>query len=125
VIPVRPSAALVVTQGAGTVRLGRGTARYADDLNLRAYAQSEVCIYGQTQQALTAVHLLAKKERAAVVERRRRPRTLWIGEGQEGDSDRGPILFTGYSIEGIKKQLFHVDPRARAGNRFTPDDMWK
>lgn len=124
VIPVRPDAALVVTQGTGAVRLGRGTVRYADDLNLRAYAQSAVCMYGQAQQALVDVHRLAKKERAAVVERRRRPRTLWIGERQESDRDRGPILFTGYSIEGIRKQLFHVDPRARAGTGITPDDMW-
>jgi hypothetical protein len=125
VIPVRPNAALVVAQGTGAIRHGRGTARYADDLNLRAYAQSDVCIYGQTQQALVDVHRLAKKERAAVLERRRRPKTLWIGEGREGDPDRGPILFTGYSIEGIRKQLLHVDPRARAGKGLTPDDMWK
>jgi Protein of unknown function (DUF4238) len=125
VIPVRQNAALVVTQGTGVVRHGRGTASYADDLNLRAYAQSDVCIYGQTQQAVVDVHRLAKKERAALMERRRRPRTLWIGDGQEGDPDREPILFTGYSIEGIKKQLFHVDSRARVGKGVTPDDMWK
>ena len=125
VIPISPNAVLVVTKGTGLVRHKEGLAGYAEDMNLRTYAQSEVCIYGQTQQAVVDVHGRARKERAAVAERRRRARTLWIGERREGDPESGPQLFTGYSLDGVKTQLFDVDPRARQGKGLKPEDMWK
>jgi len=125
VIPISPNAVLVVTKGTGLVGHKEGLAGYAEDMNLRTYAQSEACIYGQTRQAVVNVHRYARKERAALAERRRRARTLWIGERREGDPESGPHLFTGYSLDGVKTQLFDVDPRARQGKGLKPEDMWK
>jgi hypothetical protein len=125
VIPVSPTAVLLITRGNGEVHYRRGTPAYLEDLNLRAYSQSERCIYGRTQQSVVDVHLRAKKNRAAVFERRRRPRTLWIGEGAEGKRMGGLVLFTGYSIEGIRKQRFHVGPRGTLGKGVRAEDMWQ
>jgi hypothetical protein len=125
VIPVSPSSALVITRGSGRTGIGEGTSAYAEDLNLRAYAQAQVCIYGRCQQDVVGVHRSARKQPAAVIERRRRARTLWIGERHHGGPEGGPTEFTGYSIDGIRTQLFDVDPRAREEqNGLTPKDMW-
>jgi hypothetical protein len=126
VIPVSPTAALVITRGSGQVGRGDGTAAYAEDLNLRAHAQAEVCVYGRTQDDVVSAHRLARQRRAARAERRRRARTLWISEQREGDPEDGRVLFTGYSIDGIRSEWFDVDPRARRGQRgLKPEDLWR
>jgi hypothetical protein len=126
VIPVSPTAALVVTRGAGRVQTADGTVGYGEDLNLRAHAQGEVCVYGRTQDDVVAAHRLARRQRPARAERRRRARTLWISEQHEGDGEVGPVLFTGYSIDGIRSEWFHIDPRARRGQRgLKPEDLWR
>jgi hypothetical protein len=126
VIPVAPDAALVITRGTGQVRIAAGTKEYAEDLNLRAHAQSQVCIYGQGQRDVVEAHRLARKRRADRAERLRRARTLWISEGTETDSAHGRMRFTGYSIDGVRSEVFDVDPRARVGQRgLRPEDMWR
>ncbi len=126
VIPVSPKAALVITRGSGRVGTGEATQGYAEDLNLRAHAQSHACIYGDSQQVVVGAHRFARQRPAAHADRRRRARTLWIGERGEGDPTDGPVRFTGYSIDGVRSELFDVDPRARAPKRsLRPGDMWK
>lgn len=126
VLPVAPTRALVVTPGSGRARHGQGTAAFAEDLNLRAYAQSQVCIYGRSQDAVVSVRRLAKRRGPDLIERRRRPRTLWILERRDGDPEHGPVRGTGYSIEGIRTEWFDVDPRARDERRAVrPEDMWR
>ena len=117
VIPVSPSAALVVKRGQGRIGLAQGNAAYADDLNLHAYAQSLACIYGRRQQDVVDVHLLARRNRSGVNERRRRARGLWILEGQEGAPEGRPIRGVGHSVEGVREAWFTIDPEpARASN---------
>jgi hypothetical protein len=126
VIPVSPTGALVITRGSGRVGTDEGTAAYAEDLNLRAHAQAQVCMYGRTQQDVVAAHRVARQRRAARAERRRRARTLWISEQRDGDPAGSPVLFTGYSIDGIRSEWFDVDPRARRGQRgLKPEDLWR
>ena len=125
VIPVSPRAALVIVQGSGQTGTGSGTVAYAEDLNLRAYAQTQTCIYGTTQQDVVAVQQLAGERSADLAARRRYARTLWIHEHTEGEPEQGPFRFIGYSLDGERSELFDVDPRAREGRRgVTPDDMW-
>ena len=125
VIPVAPMRALVMTRGAGRARRGEETPAYAEDLNLRAYAQSQTCIYGRSQDAVVRVRRLAKQQPSQLAARRRRARTLWILERQPGERETGPIRGTGYSIDGVRTQWFDVDPRARRGQRpLEPEDMW-
>jgi hypothetical protein len=126
VIPVAPSCALVITSGDGKYGYGEAGVDYVEDLNLRAYAQSAVCIYGRGQQAVVAAQQLARSRRADVIGRRRRPRTLWILEGQAGEPRSGPVLGKGYSIEGVRTEWFDVDPRARDESRaLRPADLWR
>jgi hypothetical protein len=126
VLPVSPTSALVITRGSGRIGTDEGKAQYAEDLNLRAHAQAEVCVYGQTQQDVVEAHRLARQQPAARAERRRRARTLWISEHSEGDRKHGPTRFTGYSIDGIRSEWFEVDPRAREGQSgLTPEDLWR
>lgn len=52
VIPVSPTAALVITRGSGRVGRDDGTAAYAEDLNLRAHAQARsVCTAGRKRMS--------------------------------------------------------------------------
>ncbi len=83
-------------------------------------------MYGRTQEDVVSAHRLARQRRAARAERRRRARTFWISEQQDGDPENGPVLFTGYSIDGIRSEWFEVDPRARRGQRgLKPEDLWR
>jgi Protein of unknown function (DUF4238) len=126
VIPVAPARALVVTRGAGRIGYGEAGPEYAEDLNLRVYAQSEVCIYGRGQQPVVAAKQLARRRRADVVERRRRPRIMWILERQAGEPEDAPVLGKGYSVEGVRTEWFEVDPAARDERRAVrPADMWR
>jgi hypothetical protein len=125
VIPVGPTRALVLTRGVGRAGRAEKSSAYAEDLNLRAYAQSQICIYGRSQDAVVRVRQLAKQRPSNLAARRRRARTLWILERQPGDPEAGPIRGTGYSIDGLRTQWFDVDPRARQGQRpLRPEDMW-
>ena len=126
VIPVAPTRALRMTRGAGRAGRCEAASAYAEDLNLRAYAQSQVCLYGRSQDAVVRVRQLAKQRRTHLAARRRRARTLWILERRPGDPETGPIRGTGYSIDGVHTQWFDVDPRARPGQRpLRPKDMWR
>jgi hypothetical protein len=125
VIPVRPDAALVITPGQGGAGWATGDSEYANDLNLRSYSQCEKCLYGRFTIDLLHINRLAARYPAAVHERRRRARTLWIAEGKQGDPATGPVEFVGYSIDGVRKQRFDVDPRAFDNQQpITPDDLW-
>lgn len=125
VIPVRPDAALVIKLGSGGAGWATGDADYANELNLRSYSQCEKCLYGQSKIDLLHVHRLAGRFPAAVHERRRRARTIWIAEGNKGESATGPVEFVGYSIDGVRRQQFNVDPRAFDNQQpITPDDLW-
>jgi Protein of unknown function (DUF4238) len=126
VIPVAPLSALVVTQGSGRVGYSDAGPEYAEDLNLRAWAQSEVCVYGCGQNPVVAVNRLARRRRPDLIARRRRPRTMWILEHQIGDPENAPVLGKGHSIEGVREEWFEVDPGARDGRRAVrPEDMWR
>lgn len=127
VIPVTPSSALLIKKGSGRVGIAEGDAAYSVDLNLRAYAQSLVCIYGSQQRDVVDVHRLARNSRSAITERRRRARILWLLEGQDGDIEAGrPVRGVGHSVEGVREAWFTIDPRAREGQRpLTPEDMWR
>lgn len=123
VIPVSPSSALAVTRGQGRVVWADGSEAFARDLNLRAHAQAQVCIYGRNQGDVVAAHQNARKDAAGRIERQRRPQTLWIAEG--GDKHDRRVLFTGYSVAGVRKQWFDVDPRAYTDRKpVTPEDLW-
>lgn len=125
VIPVTPTSALVVTPGSGRVGYGEAGPEYAEDLNLRAWAQSEVCVYGRGQQVVVAAKTLAKRRGADLIPRKRQPRTLWILERQAGDPEDAPVLGKGYSVDGVQEQWFEVDPAARDPRRAVrPEDMW-
>lgn len=125
VIPVSSTGALLITRGLGRAGIAEGTAAYAEDLNLRAHVQSQICIYGQNQQDVVAAHGLARQRPIDRAERRRWGRTLWITEAGEDDDRSGPTRFTGYSVDGVRSELFDVDPRAHEGQRgLKPEDMW-
>jgi len=94
-------------------------------LNIRAHSQSETCVYAQLSLDLFHVRRLAERYPDWVRERRRRARTFWVTEGPEGDESSDVFVFTGYSIDGIRTQRFHVDPRASEGQPgVTADDLW-
>ena len=123
VIPLRPNLALVIRSGEGGVGFGVGEAWYADELNLRVFAQSQVCLYGRSQEAVVHVRRHAKRYPADVIERRRRARTLWLIEGDDGP---GPFRAIGYSVDGEQEAWVEVDPQARRGRRgLTAEDLWR
>jgi hypothetical protein len=100
-----------------------GTPEYANDLNTRAYSQSEKCVYAQMSLDLEHVRRLADRSPDAVDERRRRPFTLWIGGEEFPD---GTVEMTGYSVGGIRIERFRVDPRAHEGQpRWSAEDFWE
>jgi hypothetical protein len=122
VVPLRPTLALVVRSGAGRLGHGIGEARYAEELNLRAFAQSQTCLYGRSQEAVVAARRLAKGRPADVIERRRRARTMWFIEGNDGP---GPYRATGYSIDGEQTAWLDVDQEARKERvGIKAEDLW-
>jgi hypothetical protein len=124
-LPVGPRRALVVTRGAARVGRSEAGREYAEELNLRAFAQSQACIYGRGQAPVVAALQLARCRRTDLAERRRRARTMWILERQDGAPDDAPLLGKGHSVEGVQTQWFDVDPRARDESRVVrPEDMW-
>lgn len=124
-IPVGPRRALVVTRGAGRVGRTEADHEYAEDLNLRAFAQSQTCIYGRGQAPVVAALQLARRRRTDIAERRRRPRTMWMLERQAGAPEGAPLVGKGHSVDGVRTEWFDVDPRARDESRAVrPEDMW-
>jgi hypothetical protein len=125
VIPLSPGSALVVTRGSGSLGYGEAGPEYAEDLNLRAWVQAAVCVYGRGQSAVVAARVLARRRRADLAARQRRPFTMWILEHGEGDPEGGPVLGKGYSVEGVREEWFEVDASARQGRRpVRPEDLW-
>jgi hypothetical protein len=124
-IPVSPHRALLITRGQGRVGRTEADHRYAEDLNLRAFAQSQACIYGRGQAPVVAALQLARRRRGDLVERQRRARTMWILERQAGAPEGAPLLGKGHSVDGVRTEWFDVDPRARDERQIVrPDDMW-
>ncbi|HEY2374275.1 MAG TPA: hypothetical protein VGH82_17275 [Gaiellaceae bacterium] len=117
-----PSAALVITPGPGDIGAIDGDKRLADDYNLRAYAISERCVYGASQPHVVAAHRLAKQNPQLIVERRRRPQTLWFSDEEHED---GSVTFVGYSVDGVRRERFSIAPGAEEGQpHVSAEDLW-
>jgi hypothetical protein len=122
-IAVSPRAALIVKPGRPVVSSGVGNDELARDLNLRAYATSDICIYGSAQADVVESRKDAKSRPRAAAERRRRPRTMWIAASPPNPD--GTQEFTGYSIEGERKATFKIGPGGYTGERLTAEDLWE
>jgi hypothetical protein len=118
---IAPSTALLVTPGPGNIESIDSNRATAEDLNLRAYAMSEQCVYGASQQDVVAAHQLAKRNPARVAERRRKPQTMWFSEEEHED---GSMTFVGYSVAGVRRERFVVAPGAEIGPGIKGEDMW-
>lgn len=126
VIPVTPLSALVLTRGSGRLTYDEAGPEYAEDLNLRAWAQSEACVYGRGQEVVVAAKRLARHRRVDLAARGRQPLTMWILERQVGDPEDRPVLGKGYSIAGVREEWFDVDPSARHEQQaLRPEDLWR
>jgi hypothetical protein len=108
-LPIDPRACLLVRPGEG--RFGTATldARAVEDVNVRSYAASEVCYFGQSQEAVTSVRRVAKRDRRRVAAYRPRPSRIWITEGER---ETGPLDFIGHSLDGRIEARFVVQPGA-------------
>jgi hypothetical protein len=86
-----------------------------EEINLLTYAWAHNAIYGPSQQAVTEVRRLAKREPARLAPFHRRPPRVWIGRSK--DDSPGPVEFTSESKHGTVKHTFNVPRQPDDENR--------
>jgi hypothetical protein len=89
-----------------------------EDINLLTYAWAHNAIYGPSQQTITGVRALAKREPSRLAKFRRRPARVWIG--RSAGEDPGPVAFTSKSKHGTVTGTFHVRASKDESRQFWP-----
>lgn len=92
-------------EGYGSVR--EASVGDIEKLNLRAYASSDVCIYGTSEEVVRSALRLAEAVPERIERLRPRAPTLWIAES-EGEPQAGLVEFTDYSLDGTETQQLFV-----------------
>jgi len=83
-----------------------------DRLNLLTYAWAREAIFGPTQDSVTRVRRLAKRDQRAMGEFAYRPPRVWLTESQEGDMRHGVRKFTSRFRGNEVTREFYVSPEA-------------
>jgi Protein of unknown function (DUF4238) len=106
-IHLGPRLVLMLRPGDGYGWVREAGAGDIETLNLRAYASSDVCIYGTSEEVVRSTLRLAEAAPARIERLRPRAPTLWIAES-ESEPQAGLVEFTGYSLDGIETQELYV-----------------
>ncbi len=80
VLPVSPTAALVLFPGSGEMTKRTMTVEQVEEINLRSYAWATSALYGQAREDLLAARRLAAREPERLEQVRPRPPRMWISD---------------------------------------------
>jgi hypothetical protein len=100
---------VLVKPGSGVGEVFTASAEHVEQINLRAVANSDRCIYGRSAELVSGVLEAGRADPERVAQLRPRPQTIWIAEG-EGEPRPGIMTFTGHSVEGTVTHKFEVNP---------------
>jgi hypothetical protein len=109
-IAVDPAMSLLIRPGRGRWSRRAATAAEVADVNLRAYAASDVCYFGRSQNLVCGLRRAAKKDATRIARYRPRPARIWAAESSGRPS--GPVTFRGRALDGDVDAQFDVRPRA-------------
>lgn len=98
---------LVIRPGEGSGTRVTATHARVEEMNRRAIACSDRCIYGVSEAAVLAAIELASNDPERIERLRPRPPTIWITES-DGEPKAGPTPFLGYSRAGTLERVLHV-----------------
>jgi hypothetical protein len=91
-----------------------------DELNVQTYAWARQAIYGPSQETVTRVRQVAKRNPTLVHELRYRPPRIWIARG---GSEAGPHEFESRFRGQTVKRMLHVSPKGmEQARRVWPGD---
>lgn len=94
-LPLDPGCCLLLTPGEKPWDQTVAKPEFVEDINLRSYAWAQQAIYGSSQQAVTEVRALVKKQRQKLALFIPKAGTFWIGEEDEsGDTHWEPFTPT-------------------------------
>jgi hypothetical protein len=102
-IHLGPRLALVLRPGTGCGYEREASRKDVERLNLRAYACSDRCLYGASEELVQTIVALGKADPDRIERLRPRPATLWITESED-EPQAGVVEFTGYSLAGVETQ---------------------
>jgi Protein of unknown function (DUF4238) len=100
VLAVDPAFALMLSPGSPVWRLVEADAAQMRELNLRAYAWSDVAVYGRSQRVVADLRVLARREAVRLAKLRPRSGRVWITEVDGGCRRGGEHEFTGHGPDG-------------------------
>lgn len=117
---------LMLRPGEGSGDMQVASAENVVQLNRRALACSDKCIYGPSEDSVKATLERAAAEPERIDALRPRPKTFWIAE-MTGEPTAGPIEFVGHSQAGtVTRELYvrqeGIDEARRNAIRVSDDD---
>jgi hypothetical protein len=98
---------LVIRPGEGSGARVTATHLRVEEMNRRAIACSDRCIYAASEAAALAAMELANSDPKRMQKLQPRPPTIWIAESH-GDPKAGPTSFLGHSRTGTLERVLHV-----------------
>lgn len=116
IVPVDPAFALALTPGTPTWNEGTISVDDVAEINLRAYAWSDDCYYGSSQQVVTDLRAVARRKRLQVAQFAPRPGRIWVAESEDGPKT-GEMEFVGHAPTGTARRRFIVEPGAYEGTK--------
>jgi len=114
VMPIDPTFAIALTPGLATWNDVAVDAGAVTEINLRAYAWSDTCLYGASQKIVTDLRASARAKRAEVARFAPRPARLWVTESAAGPRT-GEFEFVGHSPTGTARRRFVIEEGAFDG----------
>jgi hypothetical protein len=109
VLHLDPHLVLMLRPGRGYGQICEATPAQVENLNMRAIACSDSCVYGRSADVVESVVRRARSDPDRIARLRPRAATIWIAEG-EGAPQAGRMEFVGRSLDGTMTQALYVSP---------------